>query len=370
MNKEELVQSVKRIVALAKDGKLDEAYTAYTALFSDKGFGQQRSEDQRQALRLMVHAKNVPTIPTPKMVEAHGAALGPLTELVSLHSEPGDYEMLGMCRVVLGQEEAAMGVFKAALQIERARNPSSDLCGALMRRVSTLVILRAGVVSALFAIACAEPRRDAGPAPSASHAAKAPRYLALGDSFTIGTGTTPDRSFPARLAARWAKAGCDVALENLGVNGFTTGDLIARELPAARAFAPTFVTLAIGANDIVRGGSEAAYVDALGRIFDGLAASGVSLDRVIALPQPDWAHSPTAASFGDPEELAKTIARYNDVLHEIATKRGARWVDLVPLMQRQAQARRLADDGLHPSEDAYDEWASALAAALPSPCAA
>jgi len=27
----------------------------------------------------------------------------------------------------------------------------------------------------------------------------AERYLALGDSFTIGTGTTPDRAFPAVL---------------------------------------------------------------------------------------------------------------------------------------------------------------------------
>jgi hypothetical protein len=138
MTKEELVQTVKRIVALAKESKLDEAYTAYRDLFTDAGFAKQRAEDQRQALRIMVHAKNVPTTPTPAMVEAHKAAVAPLTELVSTHGEPADYEMLGMCRVVLGQEEAAMGVFKAALQIERARSPGSDLCGALMRRVSLL----------------------------------------------------------------------------------------------------------------------------------------------------------------------------------------------------------------------------------------
>src|SRR5258708_17825653 len=81
------------------------------------------------------------------------------------------------------------------------------------------------------------------------------RYLALGDSFTIGTGTTPEKAFPAVLAARWRTAGQNVELLNPAVNGYTTDDLIARELPHVPVFKPTFVTLLIGANDIVRSSS-------------------------------------------------------------------------------------------------------------------
>ena len=55
------------------------------------------------------------------------------------------------------------------------------------------------------------------------------RYLALGDSFTIGTGTTPDKAFPALLAARWRAAGRAVELLNPAVNGYTTDELITRE---------------------------------------------------------------------------------------------------------------------------------------------
>ena len=46
--------------------------------------------------------------------------------------------MLGAAYVVLGEPVKATGIFKKALDLERARNPASDLCGNLMRRVSEI----------------------------------------------------------------------------------------------------------------------------------------------------------------------------------------------------------------------------------------
>lgn len=138
MASEFLVKSVKEIVGLSKGGDLDGAYAGYRTLFSGAEFASCRPEDQRQALKLMVLAKGAPSPATPSMVEAHRAALGPLTDLVSQHSEPADHELLGVCHVVLGNEESASSIFKAGLSLERERNPSSVLCGALMKRVSML----------------------------------------------------------------------------------------------------------------------------------------------------------------------------------------------------------------------------------------
>jgi hypothetical protein len=138
MTKEEMVSRVKQVVALVKDGKLDDAYGAYRALFAEPGFTKNRPEDQRQALKLMIHARNAPPKPTPAMVEAHRAAIAPLTELVSTLEEPADYEMLGMCHEMMGNAESASNMYRAGLKIERERSPSSDLCGALMRRVSLI----------------------------------------------------------------------------------------------------------------------------------------------------------------------------------------------------------------------------------------
>src|SRR5947208_11609608 len=112
------------------------------------------------------------------------------------------------------------------------------------------------------------------------------RYLALGDSFTIGTGTTPEKAFPALLAARWRAAGRSVELLNPAVNGYTTDDLIAKELLHVPVFKPTFITLLIGANDIVRGGSDdKRFRGQLRRIYAQLRDDGVPPSAVVALPQ-------------------------------------------------------------------------------------
>ncbi len=54
------------------------------------------------------------------------------------------------------------------------------------------------------------------------------RYLALGDSYTIGTGASDEsRSFPSLLARRLSeREGRSVKITNAAVNGFTTHDLI------------------------------------------------------------------------------------------------------------------------------------------------
>lgn len=137
MSKDKLVQAVKSIIALAKAGKTDESYAGYFALFSDPEFVKARPEDQRNALKLMVHAKGIRN-PSQQVIDAHRAAVLPLTELVSLHDEPADYEMLGMCHLLIGNAESASRMFRAGLAIERERCPQSELCGALMRRIADI----------------------------------------------------------------------------------------------------------------------------------------------------------------------------------------------------------------------------------------
>ena len=186
------------------------------------------------------------------------------------------------------------------------------------------------------------------------------RYLAIGDSFTIGTGSSPAEAFPARIAARMKERGRAVELKNLGVNGYTTQDVLDEELPVVRGFKPDVVTLAVGANDLVRGSSLEKYRSQLKRIFSELGKAGVSGAQLYVLPQPDWALSPVAAGFGSVKEIEAKIVEFNRVLHEEARAAGAHYVDLYSLMEKQARARMIAGDGLHPSARAHDEWAEAV----------
>lgn len=225
--------------------------------------------------------------------------------------------------------------------------------------LGALTVLAAGCTSATPPQAVAASVE----APATNGSASTAKYLALGDSFTIGTGASPDRSFPARLVARTA---CGATLRNVAVNGYTTGDVIERELPELKAFAPTFVTLAVGANDIVRGETSAEYRANVRTILETLRAAGVT--RIVTLPQPDWSRSPAAADFGEPSTLLARIVEANAILGEETRNAGGTYVDLFPMMQLQAREGWIARDGLHPSADAYDAWAAELARRGVTPC--
>jgi hypothetical protein len=138
MPNEALVQSVKSIMKLGKEGRFEEAYQGYKDLLESPDFSTFRPEDQRQVLRLMILAKGAPSKSVPAVAEAHKAAIAPLEGLVQAHGEPSDYELLGICYVAVGDTTRADAAFRAGLDIERQRNASSDLCGSLMKRISFL----------------------------------------------------------------------------------------------------------------------------------------------------------------------------------------------------------------------------------------
>lgn len=130
MPNEVLVAAVKNIMGLVRAQKMDEAYAAYADSFSGALFPTLPPGDQRPALRLMVLAKGMPTFPTPLIVKAHKAAIGPLKALVAAHDDPQDYELLGLCQVRTDDEKGARASFQRGLDLERARDPGRRSAGS------------------------------------------------------------------------------------------------------------------------------------------------------------------------------------------------------------------------------------------------
>lgn len=133
MPDEALTKRVREIFALQKAGKTNEAFAAYGELFESGEFQTYHPEDQRSAIRLVVNAKVAPNRPPPAMVAAHKSAIVPLDILLAGENDPQDYELLGICYVLLDNEKKAAELFRAGLTLERARNPQSNLCGSLMK---------------------------------------------------------------------------------------------------------------------------------------------------------------------------------------------------------------------------------------------
>ncbi len=206
--------------------------------------------------------------------------------------------------------------------------------------------------------AAAEPT---GAAPSSGGV----RYLALGDSLTQGVGA-PDEStgaFPALLAEHWRADGCAVALQNAGISGYTAGQILAEQVPQIESFKPTIITFQAGGNDIANGISIDEYRDNVKAVLESATGSGA---RVYVLAMNEWFRSPVGIDYG--ESVPAQSEAFDGVLIEEASAHGAEFVDLRELYKKQADEGQWVEDGLHPTPEAYQQWADELAEKVPAPC--
>lgn len=205
----------------------------------------------------------------------------------------------------------------------------------------------------LISVACGVTTQ---PSPSVGAAL---RYVALGDSYTIGTSVSEAERWPNQLVERLG--GQLELVANLGVNGYRSGELIAAELPALDGLRPEFVSVQIGVNDVVQGVSEVAYAENVDVILDALLER-VPPGRIVAVATPDYTVTPMGATFGDPAQQSAAIARFNDVLGAAADARGIAFVSDIFETSRAAAVDRslVASDGLHPSGAQYALWVDVI----------
>jgi lysophospholipase L1-like esterase len=184
------------------------------------------------------------------------------------------------------------------------------------------------------------------------------KYLALGDSYTIGTGASDDaHAWPSIIAGR---LGAD--LTNPAVNGYTTEDLIRVELPLVQIVDPDLVTVLIGVNDLVQRRSIDEYRHSLVTIYNAIE------DRpVVAVSIPTWSFVPAAAEYGGADQVDRLTQEFNDVARGQATARGFAWVDIGPASTSGVGSEGwIASDDLHPGDAQYAAWAEVIWPAVQS----
>jgi acyl-CoA thioesterase-1 len=129
----------------------------------------------------------------------------------------------------------------------------------------------------------------------AAPAGAASLIVALGASNTNGKGVSRAQAFPAHLEAMLRAQGIDARVSNQGINGDTTGGMLAR-LGRAVPNGTKLVILQPGGNDRRKGvGAERA--GNIAEIQSRLAARGIPvimLEQVLSVPsqhiQPDGQH--------------------------------------------------------------------------------
>ncbi len=190
------------------------------------------------------------------------------------------------------------------------------------------------------------------------------RFLALGDSYTIGEGVAGSERWPLRVVDAWRARG--EAWDDptyVATTGWTTGELA--EGIRGTHLSPPYdrVSLSIGVNNQYQGLGVDAYREEFGALLStALDLAGGDPRRVIVVSIPDYGLSPFAKG-RDPARIARELDAFNAAAASVCAARGVRFVDVTGV-SRQVQEGWWAADGLHPSGRQYAAWAQAIAGAV------
>lgn len=194
------------------------------------------------------------------------------------------------------------------------------------------------------------------------------RYLALGDSYTIGESVDEADRWPMQLASlihsspQFTKSiegnqrGVEVVI--IARTGWTTDELW--DGIQAQEINPPYdlVSLLIGVNNQYRGRDLEEYREQFVFLLNkSIEYAGGDANRVIVLSIPDWGVTPFAGD-RDSKKIADEINQFNAINREETEKAGAHYIDITPISREAVNDPSLiAGDGLHPSGKMYAEWA-------------
>src|SRR5439155_1182455 len=203
---------------------------------------------------------------------------------------------------------------------------------------------RAGKPLTGFEIVAAVPLAVTDDRPAAMAAFRAeltryveqPFYRAMLQAEGVGA-SRHENNYVSLLHARLRAIYHNARLQNLGVGGATSADVLARQLEPAIASRPDLVTLSVGPNDITEGVPLAAYTRNMDAILARLAATTPAVIVVSLLP--DLAVTPRFRGHEAEALVGRRSVEFNDALARVAKRHGAQIVDLYAPSRREVPAR-------------------------------
>src|SRR5216684_9187129 len=164
-----------------------------------------------------------------------------------------------------------------------------------------------------------------------------PRFLALGDSYTIGESVAVSERWPVELARQLRKNGIDIAdPQIIAKTGWTTDEL-SSAIDAAKPTGPyALVTLLIGVNNQYRGRDAEQYrKEFVALLQRAIAFAGNDPKHVLVVSIPDWGVTPFAAG-RDRAKIGAEIDHFNAINAEETKRAGARYADITPVSRHAA----------------------------------
>jgi len=184
------------------------------------------------------------------------------------------------------------------------------------------------------------------------------KYLALGDSYTIGEGVEVGERWPNQLALRLEeKYNSLVDLEIIAKTGFTSAELLDTINKINISKDHDFVSLLIGVNNQYRNLDMVLFQKELNILMDkAISFASGNNEKVFVLSIPDWGITP----FGLIKKrgnISEEIDAYNKLVCEISSYKEIQYFNITDISRKVNEIDNLlTGDGLHPSPLMYSMW--------------
>ncbi|MFS4456339.1 SGNH/GDSL hydrolase family protein [Maribacter sp. 2304DJ31-5] len=183
-------------------------------------------------------------------------------------------------------------------------------------------------------------------------------FLALGDSYTIGTSESYPSCWPVQLQKILHKKGIHFKTPKIIAGAGWTSKKLLEELSLE---APTdsyhMISLLIGVNNQYRNQGISAFK----KDFSTLLKKSIVLAKnntsgVFVLSIPDWSVMPFAR-YKDKEKIVGELKEYNAIVKREAEKHNVLFIDITKLSRKALfDTSLIARDSLHPSRKMYKAW--------------
>ncbi|MCC9018030.1 SGNH/GDSL hydrolase family protein [Flavobacterium lipolyticum] len=185
------------------------------------------------------------------------------------------------------------------------------------------------------------------------------KYLALGDSYTIGQSVCETCRFPEQLksslTAIYPQA--SFSLKIIATTGWTTTNLISAINTQNPDPNYDLVTLLIGVNNQYQGKSFSIYEKEFPELVEkAIVLAKGNKERVIVISIPDYAYTPFGKiqMEGEGERISSEINQYNSFAESYCKLNNIVFVSITDISRKGLDNPDLvAADGLHPSAKAY-----------------
>ncbi|MBC8035311.1 MAG: SGNH/GDSL hydrolase family protein [Chitinophagaceae bacterium] len=189
------------------------------------------------------------------------------------------------------------------------------------------------------------------------------KYLALGDSYTIGEGVQVRERYPSQLVTQLRQSNVRVA-DPLFVarTGWTTTDLDKAIIDQNITGTYDLVTLLIGVNDQFQRRDTTGYRSRFRALLQkSILFAADNPARVFVLSIPDYSVTPYG---GGSATISQQIEQFNKITKEVTVSYNVTYIDITGLSKEMGTDPTLVADGLHPSGKEYTRWTALLFTAV------